>query len=310
LFDESGLLIGITVGGMKEGQNLNFALPVDWVDKTLQAEARRREQDLRRAEQQLHEKERQLQEEQQRLQSRAREAAASQARAAHDAANAAAGALKREEDARRALEAELKAQKEEIARLRQQLRSEHPETLTASPAKLEEPASPHSSAIDADVGAVLSPEEEQRLQEARQSNELRMEQEAEARRVAILDEQQKLAQDVKARADEDARKRALAEATAAKQKQLAQFMERIKQKVRGKVVLPQGINGNPEAVYSVTLLPGGEVLDVKLIKSSGVPAYDSAVERAIRAADPLPVPSDSDLFQKLREANYRFRPLE
>lgn len=153
-------------------------------------------------------------------------------------------------------------------------------------------------------------EEERRLEEARRAEELRMEKEAEARRVAILDEQQKLAQEVKARAEEDARKRALAEAAAAKQKQLAQFMEQIKRRVRSRVVLPPGINGNPEAVYSVTLLPGGEVLDVKLIKSSGVPAYDAAVERAIHAADPLPVPSDPDLFQKLREAHYKFRPLE
>jgi colicin import membrane protein len=115
---------------------------------------------------------------------------------------------------------------------------------------------------------------------------------------------------VKARAEEDARKRALAEAAAAKQKQLAQFMERIKQRIRSKVVVPPGMNGNPEAVYSVTLIPGGEVLEIKLVKSSGVAAYDAAVQRAIHAAEPLPVPSDPDLFQKLREANYKFRPFE
>ena len=153
-------------------------------------------------------------------------------------------------------------------------------------------------------------EEEKRLEEVRRTEELRMEKEAEARRVAILEEQQKLAQEVKARAQEEARKRALAEAAAAKQKQLAQFMDRIKQKVRSRVVLPPAINGNPEAVYSVTLLPGGEVLDVKLMKSSGVPAYDAAVERAIHAADPLPVPSDPDMFQQLRQATYKFRPVE
>jgi len=153
-------------------------------------------------------------------------------------------------------------------------------------------------------------EEEKRSEEARLADEVRMEKEAEARRVAILDEQQKVAQEAKARAEEDARKRALAEAAAAKQKQLAQFMERIKQKVRSRVVVPPGINGNPEAVYSVTLIPGGEVLEIKLVKSSGVPAYDAALERAIRAAEPLPVPTDPDLFQKLREANYKFRPFE
>jgi colicin import membrane protein len=153
-------------------------------------------------------------------------------------------------------------------------------------------------------------EEEKRQEEALREEERRMEQEAEKRRAAIIEEQQKLAQVAKVRAEEDARKRAIAEAAAAKQRQLAQFMERIKQKVRGKVVLPPGMSANPEAVYSVTLLPGGEVLEVRLIKSSGVPAYDAAVERAIHAADPLPVPSDPDLFQQLRQANYKFRPVE
>ena len=153
-------------------------------------------------------------------------------------------------------------------------------------------------------------EEEKRLEEAQRADELRMEKEAEARRVAILDEQQKLAQEVKVRAEEDARKRAASEAAAAQLKALEVWKRRISQKIRSRVVLPPGINGNPEAVYSVTLLPGGEVLDVRLIKSSGVPAYDAAVEHAIGAATPLPVPSDTDLFQKLREANYKFRPLE
>ena len=153
-------------------------------------------------------------------------------------------------------------------------------------------------------------EEEKHREEARRADELRMEKEAEARRVAILDEQQKLAQEVKARTEEEARRRAVAEAAAAQLRALDGFKRRISQKIRGRVVLPPGISGNPEAVYSVTLLPGGEVLDVKLVKSSGVPAYDAAVERAIHAADPLPVPTDPDMFQQLRQANYKFRPIE
>jgi colicin import membrane protein len=70
------------------------------------------------------------------------------------------------------------------------------------------------------------------------------------------------------------------------------------------------MSGNPKAIYSVTLLPGGEVLDIRLVKSSGFPAYDAAVERAIHAAQPLPVPSEPDLFQQLRQAQYEFRPFE
>ena len=137
-----------------------------------------------------------------------------------------------------------------------------------------------------------------------------MEKNAEARRSAILEEQQKLAQAAKVRAEEEARKRALAEAAAAQLRALEGFKRRISQKIRSRVALPPGMDSNPEAVYSVTLLPGGEVLEVRLVKSSGVPAYDAAVERAIHAAGPLPVPSDPDLFQQLRQANYKFRPIE
>jgi colicin import membrane protein len=153
-------------------------------------------------------------------------------------------------------------------------------------------------------------EEAKRQEEAEREEERRMEQEAEKRHSAIIEEQQKLAQAAKVRAEEDARKRAIAEAAAAKQRQLAQWMESIKKRVRSKLTLPP-MNANPEAVYSVTLLPGGEVLEVRLIKSSGVPAYDDAVERAIHAASPLPVPPDSDMFQQyFRQATYKFRPVE
>ena len=71
------------------------------------------------------------------------------------------------------------------------------------------------------------------------------------------------------------------------------------------------MTGNPEAVYEVTLLPGGDVLLATLKKSSGVPAYDAAVARAIDAASPLPVPDDPKLFQRyFRKFNLSFRPKE
>jgi colicin import membrane protein len=50
------------------------------------------------------------------------------------------------------------------------------------------------------------------------------------------------------------------------------------------------------------------VLSVKLKKSSGYPAYDMAVERAIYASAPLPVPGDPELFQQLRVLTLIFRP--
>ena len=62
------------------------------------------------------------------------------------------------------------------------------------------------------------------------------------------------------------------------------------------------------AVFSVTLLPGGSVLEAKLDKSSGNAAYDSAVENAIRKAVPLPLPPDVQLFREFRELRMTFKP--
>ena len=84
---------------------------------------------------------------------------------------------------------------------------------------------------------------------------------------------------------------------------------RIQAKIKQYVVVPQNMEGNPQAVFEVVLLPGGEVLSAKLKKSSGNAAYDTAIERAISRAQPLPVPNDTDLFQEsFRELNLLFRP--
>jgi colicin import membrane protein len=50
------------------------------------------------------------------------------------------------------------------------------------------------------------------------------------------------------------------------------------------------------------------VLSAKLTKPSGNEAYDSAVERAIFKAQPLPLPQDVALFNKFRELHLTFKP--
>jgi len=96
--------------------------------------------------------------------------------------------------------------------------------------------------------------------------------------------------------------------SAAQQQLVDDFKARISAKVHSRVVVPPDISGNPEALYEVVLLAGGDVLSVNLKKSSGFPAYDSAVRSAILAAQPLPVPS-GDFFQNhFRRFNISFRP--
>ena len=95
-------------------------------------------------------------------------------------------------------------------------------------------------------------------------------------------------------------------ASAARASAQDEYANRIKAKVRGNWILPQDLQGNPEAIFLVTQLPTGDVLLIKLLKSSGNPAYDTAVERAILKSSPLPLPSDKALFD--RELKLTFRP--
>lgn len=89
------------------------------------------------------------------------------------------------------------------------------------------------------------------------------------------------------------------------------FKHRIQAKIQSYVRLPQRLVGNPEAEFQVTLLPNGEVSRVTLVKSSGQPAYDSEVERAILKASPLPLPGEKDAAAVFRDGlNLKFRPLE
>ncbi len=96
-----------------------------------------------------------------------------------------------------------------------------------------------------------------------------------------------------------------AQASSARSKAVADYLGRIRGKIRGNIVLPPEIKGNPEAVFEVTQLPSGEVISVKVKKSSGNPALDAAVERAILKSSPLPKPEQSDLFDRLLNIPYR-----
>src|SRR5450759_870360 len=79
-------------------------------------------------------------------------------------------------------------------------------------------------------------------------------------------------------------------------------------KIKPNVVAQPNIPGNPEAIFDVHLLPTGEVLAVRLRKSSGFKSYDEALERAILKSSPLPKPDRPELFE--RSLELKFRPLD
>jgi len=105
---------------------------------------------------------------------------------------------------------------------------------------------------------------------------------------------------------QDAELRALL-AREASARSLASWTDKIRGKIRGNIILPPSISGNPEAIFDVVLLPTGDVLGTpSLRRSSGDPRYDDAVLRAILKSSPLPRPEDPKVFT--RNLELRFRP--
>ena len=122
-------------------------------------------------------------------------------------------------------------------------------------------------------------------------------------REQVVLEQKALEQDRRERALRDLLARARVDSRA---QALAAWQDKIRAKIRGNIILPRDLAGNPEAIFDVTLLPSAEVLTVRKRKSSGNMAYDEAVERAILKSSPLPKPEQPGLFE--RQLELRFRP--
>lgn len=166
--------------------------------------------------------------------------------------------------------------------------------------------------------AMQAAEEKGRAEAAKAIHEKQL---AEEKRQALLrqmeeeDLRQRLAAD--AAANEARLARLTAERAAASKHQAAvasvvgQYRDQISAKVRGNTRLPDNLKGNPEVRCLVKVLPTGEVQSVRVTQSSGNPAYDDAVVRAIEKSSPLPLPSDRDARAAfVPELSFVHRPKE
>jgi colicin import membrane protein len=152
--------------------------------------------------------------------------------------------------------------------------------------------------------------EELARQEAREKELAEKKKREEQARLEALKRQQEKerAEQLAREQDEALRKIAQAEAQA---RLVDEYKRRIADRIRRFIVEPPGLQGNPEVEFFVVVLPGGEVLDVKTRRPSGQATWDAAVERAIRRAQPLPLPPvESGLMREFRELNLKFRPKE
>ncbi|MCB5190549.1 TonB C-terminal domain-containing protein [Methylobacillus arboreus] len=104
---------------------------------------------------------------------------------------------------------------------------------------------------------------------------------------------------------------AQAGANAADQSEIDKYIGQIQAKIKRNVNRQLCGTGKPELEVGISLMPTGEVIGVpRILKSSGLPACDEAIERAILQAQPLPVPSQPELFSRFRDLRLKFRPNE
>ncbi len=59
------------------------------------------------------------------------------------------------------------------------------------------------------------------------------------------------------------------------------------------------VPGNPRVAFKIEQLPTGEIISVRKTKSSGIPAFDDAVERAINNSSPLPKKKDGTVDRSI-----------
>lgn len=139
-----------------------------------------------------------------------------------------------------------------------------------------------------------------------QSAAAKAKQEAELRELEAYAEHVRKVEQEKMQAEQA---RVRAEVNAAIQTQVERYQDMIRNKIRRKMKMVADVPASAEAIFRVTLLPDGTLMDDPvLIKSSGFPAYDDAAARAILSAEPLPVPTDATLQKMFRELKLSIRP--
>jgi colicin import membrane protein len=153
----------------------------------------------------------------------------------------------------------------------------------------------------------------ERERKAAEQERLRKEAEAkkaeEKRQAELRERQQRELDALRQQAERESRDRAQAQQmVAAQSRARADWIDRIRAKIKGNVNPPPDLTGNPEAIFEVVQLPTGEIIDAHLQKSSGVRAYDDAVERAILKSSPLPRPDRPEIFE--RRLILKFRPVD
>lgn len=152
-------------------------------------------------------------------------------------------------------------------------------------------------------------------QQAQEAKQKQLKQQQEAKQKA-LEQKQKAEQQRKAEEDKLLQQQLAAEQQRLEQDQLRAQQQSVIDEYKAKIlmaisqqwIVPENM---PKDIISKLLIqvgPGGVVLDVKLVQSSGNSVLDRSAIAAVRKASPLPVPADANLLDEFREINLLVRP--
>jgi colicin import membrane protein len=204
----------------------------------------------------------------------------------------------------RAAEIALKAKQEAERRKRDEAEKE--QQRKEAEKRAEEKRAEEKRAEEKRAEEKRAAEQKARVDAMRAQAEREVQQRARAEREAELKAQAEREQQTRAAAEQQRLREAAERAKADRAR--GEWIDRIRAKIKSNLVLPADLPGNPEAVFEVVQIPSGDIIDVHLRKSSGVRAYDDAVQRAILKSSPLPGPTRPDDFQRV--LTLRFRPLD
>ncbi|MBI5041197.1 MAG: cell envelope integrity protein TolA [Gammaproteobacteria bacterium] len=173
--------------------------------------------------------------------------------------------------------------------------------------------------------------EQKQAEQKQQAAAAEQKKQAEEKRLAEAESKRKMAAEakakaeVKAKADAEAKAKAEAEAqrkaaeqalqaqiaaedAARNQSIISQYVGIIGDRVQRNWIQPPSSRAGLSCVVQVQLIPGGDVVSVQIVQSSGDAAFDRSVEAAVFRAAPLPLPSDPGLFESFRTLQFRFTP--
>lgn len=193
------------------------------------------------------------------------------------------------------------AEQRRLARLKQQLKKQQAQQKASAAAAAKK----------------LAALKQQQAQETRRLATIKKQKQAlakqratEAKRLAKLDAQRKAQAAAKAKKAAELAKQAAAvkAQSAAALREVDKYKAMIVEAISQRWIVPDNANQDLSARLAIRLAPGGTVLSVSLVKSSGDPVLDRSAEAAVYKASPLPVPSDPGVFAQFRNISLTVRP--